>query len=156
MPDQRDGGAEAAHERLNRELIELLNELRVALPGIQVLFAFLLIVPFSQGWRQVTDVQRDVYFAAVVSTTIATVLLIAPTALHRIEWRAEDKEWMLATSNRLAIAGTAFLALATVAVVFLITDVLFAGWAVGVMTGATAALIALLWFAMPIARRLRA
>ncbi|MDQ3857829.1 MAG: DUF6328 family protein [Actinomycetota bacterium] len=156
MPDQRDGGAEAAHERLNRELIEFLNELRVALPGIQVLFAFLLIVPFSQGWRQVTDVQRDVYFAAVVSTTIATVLLIAPTALHRIEWRAEDKEWMLATSNRLAIAGTAFLALATVAVVFLITDVLFAGWAVGVMTGATAALIALLWFAMPIARRLRA
>ena len=77
MPDQRDGGAEAAHERLNRELIEFLNELRVALPGIQVLFAFLLIVPFSQGWRQVTDVQRDVYFAAVVSTTIATVLLIA-------------------------------------------------------------------------------
>ncbi|MDQ3865589.1 MAG: DUF6328 family protein [Actinomycetota bacterium] len=156
MPDERDGGAEAAHERLNRELIELLNELRVALPGIQVLFAFLLIVPFSQGWRQVTDVQRDVYFAAVVCTTIATVLLIAPTAVHRIEWRAEDKEWMLATSNRLAIAGTAFLALATVAVVFLITDVLFAGWAVGVMTGATAALIALLWFAMPLARRLRA
>ena len=156
MPDDRGGGAEADHERLNRELIELLNELRVALPGVQVLFAFLLIVPFSQGWRQVTDVQRDVYFAAVVSTTIATVLLIAPTALHRIEWRAEDKEWMLATSNRLAIAGTAFLAVATIAVVFLITDVLFAGPAVGLVTGATGVLIALLWFAIPLARRLRA
>ena len=156
MPNERNGGQEADHDRLNRELIELLNELRVALPGIQVLFAFLLIVPFSQGWEQVTDVQRDVYFAAVVFTTIATVLLIAPTSFHRIEWRAHDKEWMLTASNRLAIAGTGFLALATVAVVFLITDVLFTGWAVAVMTGATAALIALLWFAIPLVRRLRA
>ena len=155
MADERNGGQEADHERLNRELIELLNELRVALPGIQVLFAFLLIVPFSQGWQQVTDVQRDVYFAAVVCTTVATVLLIAPTSLHRIEWREHDKEWMLGASNRLAIAGTVFLALATVAVVFLITDVLFAGWAVAVMTAATAGLIALLWFAIPLARRMR-
>jgi hypothetical protein len=155
MPDEQNGSQEADHERLNRELIELLNELRVALPGIQVLFAFLLIVPFSQGWQQVTDVQRDVYFAAVVCTTIATVLLIAPTSLHRIEWRAHDKEWMLSASNRFAIAGTAFLALATVAVVFLITDVLFAGWAVAVTTGATAGLIVLLWFVLPLVRRLR-
>ncbi len=155
MADERNGGQEADHERLNRELIELLNELRVALPGIQVLFAFLLIVPFSQGWQQVTDVQRDVYFAAVVCTTIATVLLIAPTSLHRIEWRAHDKEWMLAASNVLAIAGTVFLALATVAVVFLITDVLFAAWAVAVVTGAAGALIAILWFVVPLVRRAR-
>ena len=154
MPDD-DPRSEGDDERLNRELIELLNELRVALPGIQVLFAFLLIVPFSQGWGNVTDVERDVYFAAVVCTTIATVLMIAPTSLHRIQWRARDKEWMLTASNRFAIAGTAFLALATVAVVFLITDVLFAGWTAGVTTGAAAVLVAALWFVLPLVRRLR-
>ncbi|MDQ3889177.1 MAG: DUF6328 family protein [Actinomycetota bacterium] len=155
MPDDEDPRGEDDEERLNRELIELLNELRVALPGIQVLFAFLLIVPFSQGWRSVTNVERDVYFAAVMCTTIATVLMIAPTALHRIQWRVRDKEWMLAASNRFAIVGTAFLALATVAVVFLITDVLFAGWTAGFTTAATAVLVAALWFVLPLARRLR-
>ncbi|MBD0291538.1 MAG: hypothetical protein ICV74_09800 [Thermoleophilia bacterium] len=155
MPENSDAAGEDEQERLDRELIELLNELRVALPGIQVLFAFLLIVPFSQGWRDVTGVQRDVYFAAVVCTTIATVLLIAPTALHRIQWRARDKEWMLTASNRFAIAGTAFLGLATAAVVFLITDVVFGGWAVAVTTGLTAALIAGFWFVLPLARRLQ-
>jgi TRAP-type mannitol/chloroaromatic compound transport system permease small subunit len=155
VADANDKGNEEERERLNRELIELLNELRVALPGIQVLFAFLLIVPFSQGWRQVTEAQRDVYFAAVLCATAATILLIAPTAIHRIQWRTHDKEWMLNASNWLAIAGTVFLALAVVAVVWLITDVLFAGWAVAAVTAATAGLIAALWYALPLARRLR-
>jgi uncharacterized protein DUF6328 len=141
-------------ERLDRELIELLNELRVALPGVQVLFAFLLIVPFSQRFPQMTAVQRDVYFAAVVTTTLATMLLIAPTALHRIEWRARDKEWMLKASNGLAIAGTFFLALSMTAVLFLITDVLFEASAAAVTAGIAAGLFALLWFALPLWRRL--
>jgi Family of unknown function (DUF6328) len=141
-------------ERLDRELIELLNELRVALPGVQVLFAFLLIVPFSQRFPQMTSVQRDVYFAAVVTTTLATMLLIAPTALHRIEWRARDKEWMLKASNALAIAGTFFLALSMTAVLFLITDVLFAGGAAALTAGIAAGLFAVLWFAVPLWRRL--
>ena len=155
MPDDDRTNGEDRSERLNRELIELLNELRVALPGVQVLFAFLLIVPFSQGWRNVTDLQRDVYFAAVLCTTVATILLIAPTAIHRIEWRARDKEWMLAASNRLAIGGTLFLAAATVAVVFVITDVLFAGWFVALVATLTAVLLAFFWFALPLSRRLR-
>jgi hypothetical protein len=147
--------AENEKERLDRELIELLNELRVALPGVQVLFAFLLIVPFSQRFPQMTALQRDVYFAGVVCTTIATILLIAPTALHRIEWRARDKEWMLKASNVLAIVGTFFLALSMTAVLFLITDVLFKASAAAVAAGIAAGLFALLWFALPLWRRVR-
>ena len=93
-------------ERLDRELIELLNELRVALPGVQVLFGFLLAVPFSQGWQRVTDTERLVFFLTFLSTAIATVLLIAPSAQHRILWRARDKEALLRRANALALAGT--------------------------------------------------
>ena len=90
---------------LDRELIELLNELRVALPGVQVLFAFLLIVPFSNGWDQVTEVQRYVYFVAFLCAAISSAFLIAPSTYHRLRWREGDKEHMLVTANRLAIAG---------------------------------------------------
>jgi len=104
-----DGEDKAA--RLDRELIELLNELRVALPGVQVLFGFLLTVPFSQGWSKVTDTERLVFFGTFLSTALATALLIAPSAQHRILWRAGDKEALLKRANALAILGTMFLAL---------------------------------------------
>ena len=145
--------AETDNERLDRELIELLNELRVALPGVQVLFAFLLIVPFSQRFPQMTGTQRDVYFAAVVFTTISAILLIAPTSMHRIQWRQRDKERLLKTSNQLAIAGTAFLALGMTAVLFLITDILFAARWAAVVRAAAGALFAALWFVLPAIRR---
>ncbi len=106
--------------QVDRELIELLNELRVALPGVQVLFAFLLILPFSQGFREVTSAQRAVYFGAFVCTAVATVLFIAPSSYHRLQFRQRDKERMLLSANKMAIAGTAFLALAILGVVFLI------------------------------------
>ncbi len=147
--------AEDQKERLDRELIELLNELRVALPGVQVLFAFLLVVPFSQRYGQITELQKQVYFLAVLATTIATILFIAPTSLHRLEWRAHDKEWMLAASNRLAIGGMTFLALAMTAVIFVVTDVLFSGWVVAVVTAAAAGAFAFFWFAVPLYRRRR-
>ena len=146
---------ESEKERLDRELIELLNELRVALPGVQVLFAFLLAVPFTQRFPQVTELQKDVYFASVVLTAVATILLIAPSAYHRIQWRQRDKEQMLVTSNRLAIAGTVVLALAMVAVVFLIADVLYGGWVVAVTTVVIAGLFAWFWYALPLVRRAR-
>jgi hypothetical protein len=141
-------------ERLNRELIELLNELRVALPGVQVLFAFLLIVPFSQGFQRMTELQRDVYFVAVLTTALSTLLLIAPSSMHRIEWRQRDKEALLQMSNGFAIAGMIFLALGMTAVLFLITDVLFGGWAIALVTGAAAGLFAAVWFVLPLVRRL--
>ncbi len=135
----------------DRELIELLNELRVALPGIQVLFAFLLIVPFSQGFNRVTSTQRGVYFAAFICTAAASAFLIAPTSYHRLRWREKDKEQMLITSNRLAIAGTAFLAIAIVCVVFLITDLLYGTFS-GIVTAITAALFGFLWYGLPLLR----
>jgi Family of unknown function (DUF6328) len=147
---------ESKDERLDRELIELLNELRVALPGVQVLFAFLLAVPFSQRFEELTGVQEDVFFAAFLCTGVATALLIAPSAYHRLRWREHDKEQMLRTSNRLAIAGTAFLAAAIVAVVYLVTDLVYGVVTSLIVTIAAAAMFAWLWYALPLVRRWRA
>src|SRR5262249_51360667 len=86
-------------EDLDRELIELLNELRVALPGVQVLFAFLLAVPFANGFPKLSQTGRDVFFAAFLATALSTALLIAPSSYHRLRWRQNDKERMLVISN---------------------------------------------------------
>ena len=154
--DRNDGGNESGedeHERLNRELIELLNELRVALPGVQVLFAFLLAVPFTQRFGAVNDVQKGAYFAAVLLATLSTALLIAPSTYHRLRWREHDKEHMLETANKLTIVGTGCLALAMTAVVYLITDVVFAaGWAI-LVTSLVGAVFAWFWFGLPLMRR---
>src|SRR5918992_1516801 len=109
----------------DRELIELLIELRVALPGVQVMFAFLLMVPFSQGWITTTPTQKGVYYAAFIFATLATMLLISPTTYHRIRFRDKDKEHLLKLSNRLAIAGTVCLATAMSCVVYFVTDYIF-------------------------------
>jgi hypothetical protein len=138
---------------LDRELIELLNELRVALPGVQVLFAFLLAVPFSNGWTRVTDLQRDVFFVAFLCTAASSILLIAPSAYHRLRWREGDKEQMLRTSNVLAIAGTVFLALGMTAAVFLIADLLFKAWWAALATALTAGGFAWFWYGLPLVRR---
>jgi hypothetical protein len=151
---ERRSGDEDEKERRDRELIELLNELRVVLPGVQVLFAFLLTVPFSNGYSKMTDLQRDVYFLAFLATTVATLLLIAPSTYHRIMFRRGDKEQMLFTSNRLAIAGTAFLAVAMAAVVFEISDVLFGVGAASVLAGVATLAIASLWYILPLSRRI--
>jgi hypothetical protein len=140
-------------EDLDRELIELLNELRVALPGVQVLFAFLLAVPFANGWQRVTDFQRDVFFVAFLCTAAATILLIAPSTYHRLRWREHDKEHMLVTANWLTLAGSAFLALAMIAVVLLISDLLFSlGWAV-LATVLVAIGFAWFWYGLALLRR---
>lgn len=153
--------AEDEKDRLNRKLIELLNELRVALPGVQVLFGFLLILPFSQGFRDVTDLQRDVFFWAFLTAAGASILLIAPSAYHRIRWRVperetlEEKQRMLSIAGRFAAAGFVLLGLAMGAVVFLVSDVLFGAAAAGVAGGAVALAAALFWYAIPLWRRLR-
>lgn len=143
---------EARKQRVDRELIELLGELRVVLPGVQVLFAFLLILPFQAGFAAVTDLERGVYFGALVGVTAAIVLLIAPSSYHRLRFRTgvDSKERMLLASNRLVIAGTALLALSMVAVVFLIAELLFGhAWAVAVAAAAAAA-FGWFWFLMPL------
>lgn len=139
----------------DRELIELLNELRVVLPGIQVMFAFLLVVPFSQRFAEVTTLQRNVYFASFLCTAVATAFLIAPTTYHRLRWRTGDKEHMLKVSNRYAIVGTVFLALAMTGVVFLITDFLYDTVLSIFATAVAAATFLALWFGIPVLRALR-
>jgi hypothetical protein len=144
---------ETHEERVNRELIELLNELRVALPGVQVLFAFLLAVPFSQRFDQTTELQRDTFMVALLSTLAGSVFLIAPSAYHRIRFRDRDKEALLRISNAFAIAGMFFLAVGMTAVVFLVTDLIFKGLATSVITALTAALFAGVWFVLPLVRK---
>src|SRR5918999_1854295 len=113
-PPPETGRAETDEQRVDRNLLELLNELRVALPGVQVLFAFLLVVPFSQGWADITAFQEKIYFVTLLCTAAASALLIAPSIHHRIEFREQDKEHIVMVANRLAIAGLTFLAIAMV------------------------------------------
>ncbi len=143
---------ETAEERIDRELIELLNELRVALPGVQVLFAFLLAVPFTQRFAGVTDLQKDAYMTALLCTGGGSVFLIAPTTFHRIRFRDRDKESMLFIANRFTIAGMVLLAVAMTASVFLVTDLLFKGAITSIVTAAVAGLFAAVWFVLPLAR----
>ena len=145
--------AEDDKERLDRELMELLQELRVAIPGVQVLFAFLLTVPFTQRIVQVTATQKQIYFACVLCTAAATAFLMAPTAYHRIRFRERDKARMVKTSNTLAIVGMLFLAAAMTLVVLLITDVLFGGIWTWIATALVALLIGGLWYGLPLSRR---
>ncbi len=137
-------------ERVSRELIELLNELRVALPGVQVLFAFLLAVPFAQGFTHVTNFQRALFFAVLVFTTISAALLIAPSAWHRIRFRQMDKERILQASNRMAIAGLGFLALAMSGALMLIADFIYSP-TLTVVAGVLAAVVfGVLWYVLPL------
>jgi Family of unknown function (DUF6328) len=145
--------SESPKERLDRELIELLNGLRVVLPGVQVLLAFLLTVPFSSGFEDATSIDQIVYFATVLLTVGATGALTMPAAYHRIRFRQGDKEQMLRLSNTFAIVGLALLTLAMATVVFLITNVLY-----GAAAAIPVSLIVLLvlgfsWFAVPVFRR---
>jgi hypothetical protein len=138
--------------RLDRELIELLNELRVALPGVQVLFAFLLILPFTDGFAKLTGPQRNVYFATFLCAALAVALLIAPSSYHRLRFRHHDKERMLRISNRLVIVGMAFVALAVTGVVFLISDLLFGKTWAALATAGVAGWFAWFWYGLPLTR----
>src|SRR5215218_7329557 len=156
--DQREresGRDETEEERLDRNLGELLQELRVALPGVQVLFAFLLAVPFQQNFSKISDFEKDVYFATLILTTISAALLIAPSAYHRLTFRYQQKHRLVFVSNRLAIAGLATLALAMTCAIMLITDVLFGTVATVVTVALALTMFGVLWAALPLKRRLR-
>ena len=150
MSDRRSSSQE-----LDQEWIELLNEIRVLLPGVQVLFAFLLTAPFAAGFENVTELQRDVYALALMGALASTVCLVAPTTHHRIRWRKRDKEFMLHVANRSVIAGSAFLALSMSAAIFLVGDYLFDRWVATVATIGVATAFAVFWFALPLTRRMR-
>ena len=147
---------ETPKERANRELVELLNELRVVLPGITVLFGFLLAVPFASGWSRVTHFQHDVFLVAFLSTGASIVLLVALSSYHRLRFRAAEKEHLVRVGNLLGIVGIACFGIALDSVVLLVTDfVTGSALATGATTG-VAALVLVLWYGLPIWDRLRA
>jgi hypothetical protein len=134
----------------------LLQELRVVLPGVQVLFAFLLAVPFQQNFTQITQFQQTVYFVTLLLTAVTAVLLISPSAYHRITFRMQQKDRLVTLANRFAIAGIGTLALAMTGAIVLIADVLYGSTATAV-TGSLALLtFALFWYLLPLKRRLSA
>jgi uncharacterized membrane protein YidH (DUF202 family) len=147
------GTRESPKERVDRELMELLTELRVALPGVQFLFAFLLVVPFSQGRDELTDFQRAVYLVALLAAAVATGLLIAPAAQHRVLFRQKDKEQLLRRSNRSALGGLVVLVVAICTALLLVVDTLFDRPLAWTVTGAVAALLVWWWIAVPFWRR---
>jgi len=155
VPDRPSGRDESEAERLDRNLGELLQELRVALPGVQVLFAFLLAVPFQQNFTKISQFEKKVYFATLLLTALSAALLIAPSAYHRLTFRYQQKHRLVFLSNRLAIGGLLALALAMTCAILLITDLLFGTVAAIVTTTLAFSTFALLWVALPLRRRLK-
>jgi hypothetical protein len=153
MEERPSGREESEGERLDRNLGELLQELRVALPGVQVLFAFLLTVPFQGNFQRINPFQEKVYFACLLLTAVSAALLIAPTAYHRLTFRQQQKKQLVFLANRFSIAGLACLAAAMTLAVMLVTDLLFDALLAAIVAGLAAGLFALLWFVLPLLRR---
>jgi hypothetical protein len=150
-----DGYSKREDERKrDRQMLELLNELRIALPGVQILFAFLLTVPFSVRFDKLTAFQGDVYYLTLVATALSAACLIAPSAGHRLRFHKGERVWIVESANRLMIAGLGFLAAALGGSVLLITDLMFNGARVWLYTGAVVLCIVVLWFLRPLARQL--
>jgi Family of unknown function (DUF6328) len=147
------GREESEEERADRNLSDLLQELRVALPGVQVLFAFLLTVPFTQRFEDLSDFDQKLYFAVLISVALATVLLVAPTIGHRILFRRQQKEFIVTIANRLALAGMLILAVAMCGAIALISDFLFGLATAVISTVVMATAFVGFWFLGPIVRR---
>ena len=152
-PTSGTDNEESESERLNRELDQLLGELRVAMPGVQVLFAFLLAVPFQQRFAQATSFQKDVYFVTLLASAAASALFVAPTAYHRIMARDRDKPKLVSISTKLALAGLACLAIAMNAAVLLVTDFIFNRTTAVLTVIATSTLFVALWFVLGLTRK---
>ena len=142
---------ESKGERLDRELMELLQELRVILPGVQVLLAFLLTAPFQQRFADLPGSLRNAFFASIVCATLATALLIAPSAHHRLRWRAGEKERLVRIGNVTALWGTVFLAAAIVLALYVVTNILFTSDLALLTAGAAVVVFAVLWYVLPVA-----
>ncbi len=144
---------ESQPERLDRNTVELLNELRIAGTGIQVMFAFLLILPFNTGWKRVDGFERTVYFITLLVVALAAFLLMAPPIHHRLLFRHGEKPFLIQTGNYMAIAGMSCLGLGFILILVLISDFVIGGAAPVVVGVVAAALLAGLWFVLPLVRR---
>ncbi len=140
-------------ERLDRELIELLNELRVVMPGVQVLFGFLLTVPFQQRFETIDDFQRIVYFVTLLLVAASSAFLMGPSAFHRLTFREGQKPYLVRLATRQTIVGMALLALAMNGVLLLLTDLLFHSTTVAIVVTVMVGLFGWLWFGLALHRR---
>jgi len=154
-PPERYVRNETEAQRLDRNYGELLQELRVAQTGVQILFAFLLSIAFAQRFAAISEFQRDVYIATLVCAAVAAALFIAPVAVHRVFFGLHRKDELVRFTGRLAVSGLAFLALAMLGALLLIVDVVLGAVAAAVMTSAVAVLFALLWYVLPMRWRSR-
>ena len=144
---------ESKKERVDRELRELLEETRVVLPGLELLFGFLLILPFSERFTSIGDIQRYVYLACLLATAAAAALLVAPSARHRLGFREVDKEKLVLAANRHLIAGLTLLAISIALAVYLASSVMLSSaWAAG-LAAIIAMWFTLWWFVLPLVRR---
>jgi Family of unknown function (DUF6328) len=149
-----DGRNETPLERCDRNLIELLQEVRVAQTGVQVLFGFLLTVPFTARFDEITPLERGVFFVTLMLAGAAAMLLIAPSSHHRLLFRWGDKERLVMTANRYAIAGLVAVAGAMVGVVLLVSLIVFGGALAALASAVAAAGCAWCWYLQPLRRRL--
>lgn len=143
------------HDKRDRQMIELLNELRIALPGVQILFGFLLTVPFSQGFQKTTPTQKGLLYATLLATAASTICLIAPSATHRLRFHANDRAYVIESANKLLLVGLGFLAIALITGLTLITDYIYDGAIVVVGPATMAVALLVLWFVRPLVRRAR-
>jgi hypothetical protein len=146
---------ETPHERLDRNMQELLSELRIVVTGVQVLFAFLLVVPFNAGFAHIGPFQRGVYFVTLLLAALAAACMLAPAAHHRILFRSDDKAHVVSVSNRLMLTGLCFLALAMCGSLLLVATKLFGVRTGGITVAVAASGFLVLWFAMPLIRKAR-
>ena len=149
-PRQRD------HQTLDRELSELTSELRTIIPGVTVLFAFLLTVPFTTRFAELNEFDRGAYFLAFLSSALAVIFLVGESAYHRLRGKPYDKGQLVQTASRQAVAALVLLAVALSSVVLLVTDVIFPGGVAVPVTAVVAVLAGATWFGLPLLRRLRA
>lgn len=149
----RDGETEA--ERLDRNYNELLQELRVAQTGVQILFAFLLGIAFQQSFQKIQDYQRDIYLVTLTAAACAAVTLIAPVAVHRMLFRRHQKNELVLMTSRLAATGLVFLAIAVLAALLFVIDSVSNLTTALIITGVVALLLASLWYALPLSFRQR-
>ena len=155
MTTGEDRTQEGRREREIRHMSDLLQELRVALPGVQMTFAFLLTIPFTARFSEATELQRTVYFTALLSTALATAFFIAPTIQHRILWRQGERPLRLKIGNGLLIVGTIFLAVGMSCVVFLVADVVYGRIPAIIATALLVVVFVGLWYLLPLYQRVR-
>jgi hypothetical protein len=152
---EREAGRLSEEERKrDRQMIELLNEIRVAIPGVQILFAFLLAVPFAPRFGETSALQRDVFYVTLLATAASTACLIAPSAAHRVLFHQSERGFLVENASKLLIAGLSFLLVALTGALLLITDFLFDGAIVWIAPSVFAAGTLALWFVFPYSRRI--